>query len=73
MLLSELAAGAIALGIEFSVAYFHHEGPPAERLRELGIVPKRVPITSLLGPRDFWRVRAHVARVQPDLLHTHLG
>lgn len=73
MLLSELAAGAIDVGIEFSVAYLQHEGPPADRLRELGIFPKRVPTTSLLGPRDFWRVRTHLARVQPDLLHTHLG
>ena len=72
-LLGELAEGAISAGIDFSVAYLQHAGPPAERLRELGIEPESVPITSLLGPRDFRRVRAHVARVRPDVLHTHLG
>ncbi len=73
MLLAELAAGAIEAGIDFSVAYLHDEGPSAMRLRELGIEPERVPIYSLLGPRDLWRIRAHLARVRPDLLHTHLG
>jgi glycosyltransferase involved in cell wall biosynthesis len=73
MLLAELAAGATEVGIEFSVAYLHDEGPAGLRLRELGIMPERVPISSLLGPRDFFRVRSHVARVRPDLLHTHLG
>jgi glycosyltransferase involved in cell wall biosynthesis len=32
-----------------------------------------VPIKSLLGRRDRRRVRDHIASVQPDLLHTHLG
>lgn len=72
-LLGELAEGAISAGIDFSVAYLQHAGPPAERLRDLGIEPEQVPISSLLGPRDFLRVRAHVARVRPDVLHTHLG
>ena len=72
-LLGELAEGAISAGIDFSVAYLHDAGPPADRLRDLGIEPERVPITSLLGPRDVWRVRSHVGRVRPDVLHTHLG
>jgi glycosyltransferase involved in cell wall biosynthesis len=73
-LLSEQAAGAAAAGHDFTVGYLRGpEGPPAERLRQLGIVPEEVPITSLLGPRDLRRVRTHVARVRPDLLHTHLG
>jgi glycosyltransferase involved in cell wall biosynthesis len=72
-LLGDLAAGALQGGIDFSVAYLHHEGPPAARLRELGIRPERVPIHSLVGPGDFRRVRAHIARVRPDVLHTHLG
>lgn len=73
MLLSEQATGMVNAGIDFSVAYFHEDGPPAERLRELGVAPEQVPIRSLIGPRDLRRVRAHLARVQPDLLHTHLG
>jgi glycosyltransferase involved in cell wall biosynthesis len=73
MLLSEQAPGALAAGIDFSVGYFHDDGPPAARLRELGIMPERVPISSLVHPRDFWRVRAHLARIRPDLVHTHLG
>jgi glycosyltransferase involved in cell wall biosynthesis len=73
-LLAEQAAGAAAAGFQFTVGYLHgNEGPPAERLRRLGIAPERVPISSLLGPRDLRRVRAHVARVRPDVLHTHLG
>ena len=73
-LLAEQAAGATAAGFEFTVGYLHgKEGPPADRLRRLGIAPEQVPISSLLGPRDLRRVRAHVARVRPDLLHTHLG
>jgi glycosyltransferase involved in cell wall biosynthesis len=72
-LLGDLAEGALEGGIDFTVAYMHHEGPPAARLRELGIRPERVPIDSLLGPGDFRRVRAHLARVRPDVLHTHLG
>ena len=73
-LLAEQAAGAAAAGFQFTVGYLHgNVGPPAERLRRLGIAPERVPISSLLGPRDLRRVRAHVARVRPDVLHTHLG
>jgi glycosyltransferase involved in cell wall biosynthesis len=73
-LLAEQAAGAAVAGFDFTVGYLHgNEGPPAERLRRLGVVPERVPISSLLGPRDLRRVRAHVARVRPDVLHTHLG
>lgn len=73
-LLAEQAAGAAAAGFEFTVGYLHaKEGAPADRLRRLGIAPERVPISSLLGPRDLRRVRAHVARVRPDVLHTHLG
>jgi len=74
MLLGDLAAGAPAAGIELSVAHLHGgEGPPADRLRQLGVAPTRVPIYSLFGPRDLRRVRSHVATVQPDVLHTHLG
>lgn len=74
MLLGDLAAGAGAAGIELSVAHLRGgEGPPADRLRELGVTPVLVPISSLLGPGDLRRVRAHLARARPDVLHTHLG
>jgi len=59
--------------VEVSVAYLNDRSQTAGRLRELGIEPIRVPIDSLLGHRDRRRVRDHIASVQPDLLHTHLG
>jgi glycosyltransferase involved in cell wall biosynthesis len=72
-LLADYASAAREAGIEVSVAYLNERSQTAGRLRELGIEPVRVPIDSLLGRRDRRRVREHIASVQPDLLHTHLG
>jgi glycosyltransferase involved in cell wall biosynthesis len=72
-LLADYASAAREAGIEVSVAYLNDRSQTAGRLRELGIDPVRVPIDSLLGRHDRRRVRDHVASVQPDLLHTHLG
>jgi glycosyltransferase involved in cell wall biosynthesis len=74
MLLGELAVGAADAGIDVSVGYLHgDEGPPFERLRRLGVALERVPIAGLVKPADLRRVRAHLARIRPDILHTHLG
>lgn len=75
MLLGDLASALPGVGVDLSVAYLHefHGSPAAVRLRKCGVEPVLVPITLLHDPRGFARVRAHLARLQPDLVHTHLG
>jgi glycosyltransferase involved in cell wall biosynthesis len=72
-LLADYAVGAHAAGISVSVAHLHPCTGTAGRLRELGIDPTCVPIRGLLRAADHRAVRAHLAAVAPDLLHTHLG
>ncbi len=70
---AEVAAGA---GIELSVSALKPLTPPspaADRLRLRGFEPEAVPVTSMIHPRELWRVRRHLARLRPDLVHTHLG
>jgi glycosyltransferase involved in cell wall biosynthesis len=75
VLLAEFAEGARSAGIDLSVAYLldRDSSPAAERLRRAGVDPVLVPITGLLNPADFRRVRRHLADAQPDVVHTHLG
>jgi len=75
MLLADFASGARHAGIELSVGYLQDTdgSPAAARLRAVGVHPELVPITGLLNPADLWRVRRHLARVRPDIVHTHLG
>ncbi|HEV2974714.1 MAG TPA: glycosyltransferase family 4 protein [Solirubrobacteraceae bacterium] len=75
MLLSDLAAGALSGGVELSVGYLIEvDGSPAARpLRELGVVPELVPVRRLLEAGAVPRLRRHLARVAPDIVHTHLG
>lgn len=74
-LLVELAAAAPRHGIRLSVSYLSERdgSPVAGRLRAAGIQPRIVPVRSLWRPDDLLRVRRHVARVEPDIVHTHLG
>jgi glycosyltransferase involved in cell wall biosynthesis len=74
-LLADLAAVAPAAGIELSVAHFEEARPDGAVLRlvERGISPIRVPVSSLLSPRDMRSVRRHLAELRPDVVHTHLG
>ena len=72
-LLSHFAQGALAAGIDVSVAYLHPRTESVESLQRLGIEPTYVPVRSLLHPRDRRAVRDHLQAVAPDLLHTHLG
>lgn len=65
--------GAREAGIEVSVGYLDDRSQSADRLRELEVEPVLVPIDSLLGRRDRRLVRDHLASLQPDILHTHLG
>jgi glycosyltransferase involved in cell wall biosynthesis len=75
LLLGEFAAGAAAAGIEVSVAYLHElaDDRGAQRLRERGVEPLHVPVSSILAPRGHQRVRRHLRAVRPDIVHTHLG
>jgi glycosyltransferase involved in cell wall biosynthesis len=72
-LLADFTVGARAAGIEVSVGHLHARMGAAERLREAGVEPVHVPIRSLLKQADRRAVRDHLASVDPDLLHTHLG
>lgn len=75
-LLAEFAEVAPEAGIELSVVTLRPPEPPspaADRLRERGIEPEVVPVSSLLSVRDLRRVRRHLAWVRPDVVHTHLG
>lgn len=72
-LVAEFARGARAAGIRVSVGYLHSGGAAIKRLREVGVEPIHVPVSSLLRPRDHKAVREHLKSVRPDLLHTHLG
>jgi glycosyltransferase involved in cell wall biosynthesis len=71
-LLSEFAAVAPKVGIEFSVAALRaYGGGAGERLRLAGVEPVVLGVGGL-GPRAFQRVRSHLAGVRPDVVHTHL-
>jgi glycosyltransferase involved in cell wall biosynthesis len=75
MLLSHLAAGAAGAGLRLSVGYLYEKdgSAAAHHLRALGVQPVRVPVDGLLSPSSVRAVRAHLARLSPDVLHTHLG
>jgi glycosyltransferase involved in cell wall biosynthesis len=75
MLLGELAAEAEGAGIRLSVGFLREKdgNPAARRLVEHGITPIHMPIRGLLSPASFRSVRAAVAEVAPDIVHTHLA
>ena len=74
MLLSDLAASAPSAGIELSVGYLVEvDGSPAAAgLRQHGIEPQLVPVRRMLEPQVLPRLRRHLARVRPQIVHTHL-
>ena len=73
LLLADLAEGAEAHGLELSVGYlFDAEDSVASRLRAAGLRPEPVGAGGLADPRTFRLVRRHLARLRPDVLHTHL-
>jgi glycosyltransferase involved in cell wall biosynthesis len=74
-LLADLAAVAPSAGIDLSVAHFEEARPDGavSRLLESGVNPVRIPVSSLVSPRDLRSVRRHLADVRPDVVHTHLG
>jgi glycosyltransferase involved in cell wall biosynthesis len=75
-LVAEFAEVAHRVDIELSVAALKPLTPPApaaDRLRARGVVPQAVPVTSMVDPRGMKRVRAHLERVRPDVVQTHLA
>jgi glycosyltransferase involved in cell wall biosynthesis len=75
MLLGQFATAAPAAGIRLSVACLaEFDGNPAAvPLRRVGIEPVILDAPERLGPGALMAVRRHVARVRPDMIHTHLG
>lgn len=75
MLLGDFAAAAPAAGLDVTVSYLEHKHPsPAlGRLQARGVDPVLVPFSNLHHPGGIRRMRAHLARVKPDVVHTHLG
>ena len=74
MLLADFAAGGADVGIALEVAYLRSCGgdPSAARLRGRGLEPTLVPIRGLLHRSARRAVCRHVARVAPQIVHTHL-
>lgn len=74
LLLYEFAKAAPEAGIRLSVCALggRDEGPAGTRLRRIGIEPHSLGLRGLLDPRDLNRMRAHIAAIGPDLVHTHL-
>ncbi len=72
-LLADFAHAAPQRGWRVTVGHLHTRMGSAARLRAAGVEPIHVPIQSLMRSRDRRAVREHLAEVQPDILHTHLG
>lgn len=75
-LVAEFAAVAPAAAIELSIGTLRsteQPSPAADRLRALGFEPHVTPVRSILSARDLRHVRRHLALMEPDILHTHLG
>lgn len=73
-LLLDFAAGAREVGIETTVGYLNGSEPIAlDRLASLGIEPVLTPVTGIFNRAERSRLRAEIARIRPDVVHTHLG
>lgn len=74
-LLADLAAEAPTAGIDLSVGYLREvdRSPAARRLRDAGVEPLLVDTRARLDVGSLRQVRAHLASVRPDLVHTHLA
>jgi len=75
MLLSQFAGAAPGAGIRLSVTCLSDRdgNPAAKPLRAAGIEPVILDTPQRLGLRSLLAVRRHVAEVEPDIVHTHLG
>lgn len=75
LMLSQFAAAAPRSGIRVEIACLTEldGNPAAAALRDAGIEPVNLGIPPRLGSRALRLVRDHIARVRPDVVHTHLG
>lgn len=74
-MLSRFALAAPRAGIRLSLACLREwdGNPAATPLREAGIEPVNLDLVGRPGPHALRRVRAHMAKVAPQIVHTHLG
>lgn len=71
---AEFAVAAHEAGIRCTVAHIGRSetGQAGFRAMEAGIPVTHIPTSTLLGRDDVRAVHAHLRRVRPDVLHTHL-
>ena len=74
LVLADFAELAPLAGVTLTVGYLREERDDAAlvRLRELGLEATLLGTSGLLAPADIRRTRRHLARVSPDIVHTHL-
>ncbi len=60
------------LGFDVSVVCLREEGPLAPDLRASGIPVDVIRVRRRFSPAGLWRLRAHLRRLRPDLVHTHM-
>jgi glycosyltransferase involved in cell wall biosynthesis len=75
MLLADFAVGAASQDLDLAVAYLEDkdDNAAADRLRGAGIEPVPLDIRLMRQPSAVPILRRHLARVRPDIVHTHLG
>jgi glycosyltransferase involved in cell wall biosynthesis len=73
--LTRFALAAAGSGIRLSIACLEERdgNPAAAPLVEHGIAPVNLNLSGRHGPRSVWAVRRHIAAVDPQVVHTHLG
>jgi glycosyltransferase involved in cell wall biosynthesis len=74
LVLADFAELAPLVALRLTVGHLRETEDDAAlvRLRRVGVEPEPVGATSLIGVADILRVRRHLARVRPALVHTHL-
>jgi glycosyltransferase involved in cell wall biosynthesis len=74
-LLSRFAAAAPTAGISLQIACLEERdgNPAAAPLYETGPAPINLSLTGPHGVRSLSAVRRHIARLRPQVVHTHLG
>ena len=65
-----LATGLPRDEFDVHVCALTRGGPLAAGLTEAGLPPVVIGKRWKLDPQAFWRLKEHVARLQPDLIHT---
>ncbi len=75
MLLTDFAVGCATQDVDLTVAYLKNkdDNAAADRLRGVGITPVPLGIRLMRQPSAVPILRRHLARVRPDVVHTHLG